>query len=421
MRKALYIIIPLLLMGYLIVILELPRTRPEKFEAGNKVLYARNLESKNRSSENKNQNEENKNQNISSDHSKQPFNCKTCHACEYPTKEDPCLIECPREEMVSASYRTSEEGPEVVVIDEMSDYYSGVVFSHKMHSQMSEISNGCTGCHHYNTIGPVLNCRKCHQSTREREDVSIPDLKAAFHRQCMTCHKQWSGENGCNTQCHERKGPDNEARIQKLVKEFTGKTHPLRPKPSKMIWETNYGEGKIVTFYHDEHVELFKLNCSDCHSGDNCTKCHASKTQEDFSKIIKIKKSPEEHHKPCNNCHYKDACGKCHRDSERKPFDHASAGGWSLKWYHSRLACSRCHGSSIPFKKPDNNCTSCHKNFILGKFDHKVTGLVLSENHKDFECNNCHLNNDFAKKPDCSTCHDDKSFPKDSPGKKVRR
>lgn len=410
MRKTLYIVIPLLLMGYMIVILELPRTRPQKFEAGSKVLYSKTTEIKSESPENKK---------ISSEHVKQPLNCKTCHSCDYPTKDDPCLTECPREELME-SYRPPKEGPEVIVIDEMSDIYSGVVFSHKMHAEMSEMSNGCSGCHHYNTIGPVMKCTRCHDTVRARENVSIPDMKAAFHRQCMTCHKQWSGVNGCNTQCHKRKGPDEKAYIQKLVNDVKGKTHPLRPKPTKMVWETNYDKGKIVTFYHDEHVELFKLTCSDCHSGDNCTKCHATKEQQDLSKVIRITKSPEEHHKPCNKCHYKDACSKCHRDSEMKPFDHGRSTGWSLNWYHSKLSCSRCHGTSVPFKKPDKNCTSCHKNFVQGKFDHKVTGLILTGSHAEIECKSCHKERNFAKTPVCTECHDDKSFPKDLPGKKVR-
>jgi hypothetical protein len=408
MKKTLYIIVPLLLMGYLIVITLLPRARPQKFEAGSKILYIQNQEIKN---------QENKNKNVSSIHKTQTLNCKTCHSCEYPTKEDPCLIECPREELVTA-FHSPKEGPEVVVIDEMASFYSGVVFSHKMHSEMSEMSNGCTGCHHYNTTGPILNCRKCHDSTRSRDNVSVPDLKAAYHRQCMSCHKQWSGENGCNTQCHQRKEPDSKAQNERLVKEITGKTHPMRPKSSKIVWETSYDKGKIVTFFHDEHVELFKLTCSNCHSGDNCTKCHSSKTTEDFSKVIKINKPEEEHHKPCISCHYKDGCSKCHKDSEMKPFDHGRASGWNLNWYHSKLECTRCHGKVIPFKKLDNNCTSCHKNFTLGKFDHQDAGLVLSEVHRELECNNCHLKNNFANASVCTDCHNDKSFPHDLPGKK---
>jgi hypothetical protein len=414
MKKVLFIIVPLLLMGYLIVITLIPRTKPQTLEAGNKILY-------NQNSENKNQNQENINQNVSSDHVKQSLNCKSCHDCEYPTKDDPCLIVCPRQNMVSV-YRSPKEGPDVVVINEMSENYEGVVFSHKMHSEMSDMSVGCTGCHHYNTTGPVLNCRKCHDNSRSREDVSVPDLKAAFHRQCMTCHQQWSHVNGCSSQCHLQKSPDNQVRMQQLIKDIAGKTHPARSKPSKMVWETNYDKGKIVTFFHDEHVELFKLNCADCHSNDNCTKCHESKTTKDYSKPIKINKSEEEHHKPCSSCHNINACQKCHKGNEMQPFNHGRSTGWSLSCYHSKLACEKCHGNNVPFKKLDNNCTSCHKNFIKGEFDHKITGLVLSEVHLEADCKDCHVNGNFAKTPECSSCHEnDKSFPKDLPGKKGKK
>ena len=308
MKKFVFISVPLLLMFYLMALTLIPRTNEHPADVTNK-----NVESQNE--ENKNLNRENNNETVSPDHFNEKLDCKTCHACEYPTKQDPCLISCPREYMLTKKH-TSEEGPDVVVINEMSGIYEGVVFSHKVHSQMSEISMGCTGCHHYNTTGPVLNCRKCHNDSRTREDVSVPDLKAAFHRQCMTCHKQWSGENGCNTLCHLRKDSINEISFQESVTKMSGKTHPIQPKPAKMIWETNYEKGKIVTFFHDEHVELFKLSCSDCHSNDNCSKCHSTKIPKDSVQTISIKKTQEEHHKPCNDCHNMNACSKCHNENE---------------------------------------------------------------------------------------------------------
>ncbi len=406
MNKVLFILVPLLLMGYLIVITLIPRTEPLMAEAGGKIInYQITV---------------NKEESLPSNHMKGALNCKSCHACELPTKEEPCLFVCPRESMISTNLYP-EEGPNVVVIDEMSENYLGVVFSHKMHSEMSKISGGCTGCHHYNTTGSVLNCRKCHDSVRKRDNVSVPDLKAAFHQQCVTCHEQWSHENGCNSQCHLQKNTDNEVRFQQTAASLRGKSHPIQTKPAKMIWETNYPNGKIVTFLHDEHVQLFKLNCVDCHSGDNCTKCHDLKNTKDYSSIAKIKKTEEEHHKPCNNCHYRDACQKCHQDREMLPFNHGRTTGWNLKWYHSKLTCSTCHGNDIPFKKLDNNCTSCHKNFTKGSFDHKLTGLILSEVHNEADCRDCHIDGNFAKAPVCSGCHDDKSFPTDLPGKRIKR
>ena len=85
--------------------------------------------------------------------------------------------------------------------------------------------------------------------------------------------------------------------------------------------------------------------------------------------------------------------------------NHGRSTGWSLKVYHSKLACEICHGNKGSLKKLDNNCTSCHKNFTKGEFDHKITGLVLSEVHLEADCKDCHVNGNFAKAPVCSSFH----------------
>ena len=340
----------------------------------------------------------------------QKLNCKSCHSSEYPTKGDPGLLGCPRSDMISV-YHSPEEGPETVLINEMSDYYGGVEFSHKVHAEMSEMSGGCTGCHHYNTTGPVLNCRKCHESARGRDDISIPDLKAAYHRQCMTCHKQWSSENGCSTQCHTRKGSGS------LINTgaSNNKTHPALDLPSKLVWETNSKTNKIVTFFHDEHINKFNLSCTSCHNQESCIKCHAGKIRGDIGKLSRIERSIEEHHQPCANCHYGNSCQKCHQDKEMKSFDHTRSSGWPLRSYHSKVACEKCHGTVMPYRKVDHNCVNCHKKFSEA-FDHKLAGFTFSEGHTGLECKNCHSGGEFTKTPVCTDCHDDKSFPQDLPG-----
>jgi hypothetical protein len=344
---------------------------------------------------------------IPSEHKNQSLNCKSCHESEYPTKNDPGLRNCPRKTMAS-DFPTSREGPNVVVINEMSENYSGVVFSHKIHSQMSEMSIGCTGCHHYNTTGPVLSCKECHEKKRTRDDVAVPDLMAAYHRQCMSCHKQWSHENGCGTQCHAIKGSENTAVKQQNI---SNKTHPVLTEPAKLTWETNYESGKIVTFFHNEHNKIFKINCKSCHSRDNCITCHDTRMKRDFSNPIRTQKSFEDHHKPCISCHEGNTCDKCHGEKEMAPFNHGKSAGWVLTSYHSRLDCAKCHGNNMPYKKLDKNCISCHKNFTPGNFDHTKTGIILTETHKELECNNCHPNNNFAQAPECKMCHDEKMSP----------
>lgn len=342
------------------------------------------------------------------------LNCKTCHVGEYPTKTDPQLISCPREGMISV-YHRPDEGPEVVLLNEISDRYVPVVFSHKLHAQMSEMGESCNGCHHYNTTGPVLPCRKCHSFERKRDDVSIPDLRAAYHRQCMQCHRQWNYTTGCNNTCHALKKDKSQAYVDAEIAKFKGKEHPPLETPVKLTFETNYEKGKIVTFYHEEHVKMFNLPCVACHQNNNCVKCHDKKhlfknNDPEFVKPIKVHKTLEEHHKPCFGCHADENksanCKKCHKDSEMKPFNHAATTGWALNRYHVSLACKDCHGNSTPYTRLNNNCTTCHKNFKAGSFNHLVTGFVLGENHQDMDCDNCHLKNDFTKKPDCSSCHD---------------
>lgn len=344
-------------------------------------------------------------------------NCKACHSYEYPTKSDPALINCPRSKMISVFHRP-EEGPVVVSMNDIKGKYGPVIFSHRVHSEMSEMSGGCNGCHHYNTTGPVLKCKKCHAEKRKREDLTKPDLNAAYHRQCINCHRQWSRNVNCDG-CHKLKEGASDASVIQLIKKVSNALHPEIKHPEKVVYETNYNKGKFVTFYHDEHTNIFGIQCIECHRDENCIRCH------DINRIIagkditnqqkKVHKSLDEHHTPCTACHQMKKCDKCHRSNTMERFDHAEAAGWNLKSYHSSLQCNKCHGNKIG--KVNRNCSGCHKKWEQGNFNHLVTGMILNENHKEIDCESCHEKNNYSVKPVCSSCHDDKSYPKDKPGK----
>lgn len=400
MKRSYYILISIVLLAFIIAMASSPNIKLSEADPQSKNVLTK-VE--------KIQIPENPPQNV-----KQNLNCKTCHETEYPTRNYPGLRECPRENLISV-YHQLKEGPEVVVIDAMSDYYTGVVFSHNIHAEMSEMSEGCTGCHHYNTTGPVLKCQKCHQNNRARDDVSIPDLKAAYHRQCMTCHKQWSNENGCNTQCHFTKSSQK----QPSVDVIKSKIHPKLTEPTKIVWETDTKTNKIVTFFHDEHIQLFNLGCTSCHSQESCIKCHSKLLHPEIKSPVKIDKSIEEHHKPCIKCHLGNSCEKCHSEKELAPFDHGRSSGWSLNTHHSNVACSKCHGKRMPYRRLDKNCVSCHENFA-SSFNHELIGLVFSEAHEEIECGNCHSKREFIDDPVCTDCHDDKSYPAELPGEKAK-
>lgn len=346
-------------------------------------------------------------------HSSQNINCKTCHTCDVPTKQNPCLAECPRQGMVTV-YQPAEKGPDIVSINQLVKKYMPVNFSHRAHAQMSQMSGGCASCHHFNTVGPILPCDECHSKERKREDLSKPDLQAAYHRQCMSCHKEWNNATGCSS-CHAPMGSSPE-------KQITGIVHPEVNQPEKLVYETNYEKGKIVTFFHNEHVNLFHIECASCHRDESCTRCHDTQNPKTISTGLpeKITKPASQHHQQCFACHEKDRCSRCHFDKPSGPFNHKTSTGWALGKYHNNLECIRCHPGN-KFTSRSTECTSCHKNFAKGSFNHAVTGLKLNESHAELDCSNCHKDNNFSVNPDCTECHNDKSYPDDKPGGTVKR
>jgi hypothetical protein len=180
---------------------------------------------------------------IAQDHSQLKFNCSLCHACETPTKSNPCLIVCPREKMMTV-YISPANSPAIIKMNKLKsvqDLYEPVVFSHRIHAEMSEMSGGCEMCHHYNPPGDVVGCDNCHEPKRQRTDISKPDLKGAYHRQCLDCHSQWSDDATCES-CHELNESGKSA--------FTGKdyqqtrVHPEIKVPAKLVLNTTYEKGK---------------------------------------------------------------------------------------------------------------------------------------------------------------------------------
>jgi Ni/Fe-hydrogenase subunit HybB-like protein len=393
------------------------------------------------------------------------LNCKSCHTIDVPTKQNPGLVPCPRTEMVNV-HRSPEKGPDVVKLNQLARKYLPVEFSHRQHAQMlsSFGTEGCAGCHHFNTIGPIKACSECHSIERKREDISKPDLQAAYHRQCISCHKEWGGSDKC-TSCH---ATENNSLNRPSVR---GNEHPTIEQPEKLVYETSYDKGKLVTFYHNEHVELFKVECANCHKNEGCGRCHGpnnvSTTHERERPAVRgfawrhrrgLTDNEAVKHERCFPCHEKDLCGRCHLDREAGPFNHKTSTGWDLDkyhkdlkcischpenefvkqsgdclschknfdhktrtgWalgkYHSKLECIRCHPGN-KFVKRSTDCASCHKNFVKGSFNHSVTGVNLDETHLELECSNCHKDNNFSVKPGCNECHEDKGYPKDKPGK----
>lgn len=347
--------------------------------------------------------------------------CAMCHTCATPTKSDPCLIVCPRVKE-STGVHSPADGPGLVLMDSKDGQYGPVVFSHRTHAQMTGMMGGCYGCHHYNDVAlNILSCRSCHPSERKRENVNVPDLKGAYHRQCMDCHRQWTGSPECSS-CHI-KNTEGKTTAQILDGYTRGrKDHPPVHAPAKKVYETKEQEGTLVAFYHTDHASRFGTKCADCHRQEGCISCHDKRPEKARAQAAAAKSQDfDAVHARCSSCHAERSCESCHVKADPGPFEHARASGWTLKPYHASLECSRCHtgGKAFAGLKPD--CAGCHRKWESGSFSHAVTGLKLDEVHEALDCADCHAGRDFGKPPACSGCHEDKAFPTFKPGKHVTR
>lgn len=345
----------------------------------------------------------------------QDLPCTFCHTCDKPTPSNPCLRGCPRR--VTAA-TLGETGPDVVILDELENLYLPVPFDHRGHAEMTMMTDGCIVCHHHSPQGSEHPaCKTCHEISPKRDDVREPSLKEAYHRQCLNCHREWSGEVTCSI-CHRPKtgAADEVPTVGKIL----GEMHPPIPEPHTEIYEPKAkpAPGEKIIFRHKEHIHRFGLKCAECHREDNCSRCH-EKGQEHVQRVRTL----EQHHKPCANCHdvdNKDACKGCHwKEGEARPkaFDHADK-GWALGKYHVELGCRTCH-KRIPFRKPERDCNACHGDWQPDTFDHAVTGQVLDANHEDAGCTECHADRKFDNPPRCDGCHEKDeglAFPAQRPG-----
>jgi len=328
--------------------------------------------------------------------------CRLCHRSGSPTKEKPSLLECQR--TMSRWARSTAQSPQTITLGTGKEKYGRVKFSHKAHSEMSEMGGSCYQCHHYDHGGQIQKCGNCHSASRARSDLGTPDLKGALHQLCLGCHRTWGHSADCAV-CHGNK------------------VLPKPEVPKKVEFRTAYNRGSIVTFTHGDHVRKFGLKCASCHQGQSCESCHDSeKDGAPPQGAVKDSDPMQAAHLGCFSCHAKDTCSSCHAGRPMDTFNHEKSTGWKLNRFHDALACQRCH-SGGKFVKLNSDCQQCHKDW-QEKFDHKKTGLVLDETHSGLGCGACHGDKDFTAPPACYGCHD-RAYPKDIPGhiigKKVKK
>ncbi len=334
--------------------------------------------------------------------------CFRCHYCPKPTKDDLCLHLCPRHHQdPDTDLKTPVDyGPDMVTLDTLVDMYEPTFFNHKIHAQMASMSHGCLECHHYSPEGEYPACSTCHSVGISCENLKQVGLKGAYHRQCMRCHMDWSGDENCEV-CHARKGSDAQARP---TKDKPLRHYPLVEEPGIDIYTSTFlGESK-VTFDHRSHAHDFDIACQTCHHGPGCLPCHSQK--------VKMP-GPTPDAVGCLACHRTTSCTTCHVvPPDTPPFDHSKT-KFPIKKYHANLGCRDCHTIQARHHIAPTECTECHgKNWKPKKFTHSMVGLKLDETHSELECENCHPDRKYNAPPSCADCHEDMSYPDAVPGEK---
>ncbi len=271
------------------------------------------------------------------------LNCDKCHTCEIPTARDACLKPCYRH---TALTQTGEhhvgEAPDSILLDELATQYLPILFDHRLHAEMAGMSDNCATCHHYSPEGEIPPCRSCHQKDASGASMSQPDLKTAYHRQCLVCHSRWAHEATCDV-CHRPSNgdEDDDSPESKFVRGTF--SLPTATVPVSKTYQTKLEAAPVVTFQHVEHIELFEFDCVDCHQHENCRYCHDQVNREGLTKPL------EQVHAICTGCHEirvdeaaDEECGECHDRKERPAVFHSIVGN-SLPAYLSHVGCDGCH------------------------------------------------------------------------------
>ena len=129
------------------------------------------------------------------------------------------------------------------IIKKQEDRYGPARFMHAKHARLVR---DCAVCHHYrpkdSAAKEINGCSACHQ---DAFDPRIPDrtgLKAAYHLQCMDCHREMAkGPLSC-TGCHDKKIPDH----VKLVK-LADKPEPSQVTEECLRCHENQGRDMLKT------------------------------------------------------------------------------------------------------------------------------------------------------------------------------
>lgn len=347
-------------------------------------------------------------------------NCLLCHARrtkENPSPKAPASPYPPLKQPGKMVYKTKYHG-------------TVVTFFHTDHTKLFRIpcenchvDAPCEECHDRKRTKPAVKpghetCSKCHDTVTKSQCVKChrnQPMPSYTHNATGFPLKTWHAKLECSA-CHHAHKPirklNSDCRTCHKGLQFKRFDHgatgfSLKPWHAKLSCEKCHVPSKPM--------RALNPNCASCHKGGIKGFNHARTGFPLKAWHAKL---------ACTQCHptgkpvhaLKTDCDACHKNMTFSNFNHADV-GFPLKSWHVKLACDKCH-TLKPFSAPKSaDCAGCHKPDSFKSLNHAaVIGVKLDDIHSSLSCADCHTKG-FQNPPDCSGCHNDKSWPKDKPSK----
>lgn len=342
--------------------------------------------------------------------------------------------------------------------------YESVRFMHKAHA--SRLNGDCARCHHRvqteakDRIGKRLDssalsentpadCATCHQFPNEKDMLTRPGLKAAFHRQCIECHQNetLNAPTDCIS-CHHPRVPDHTSFVN-FKGNPDGKTITTRclechEKQGDDIldtahfnWEglsqdtigqefnTTLGKKKMINGYCI-HIKTNEERCSQCHAGYgwkddsfdftdptniDCLVCHdktgtykkapnnGGQIAEGVNSLQVARNIGRPTRGSCGTCHFYGGGGANVKHGDLEPALANPSAEFDVHMGKYNMLCQDCHKTSnhkisgmsvtLPANEGRVSCEDCH-----GETPHYLSGELsnhLDKHARTVACQTCHI------------------------------
>jgi hypothetical protein len=300
-----------------------------------------------------------------------PMNCVDCHRAEYAKTTNP--------DHQSLGY------PQTCVQCHSTTAWKPAAFDHnatKFALTGKHIAVQCQDCHTNNNFQLVYtNCYPCH-TTEYQRPTNPNHVTGMLDHRCETCHSTTGW----------------------LPSSFNHSS-------TKFALTGKHAAAQCQSCHVNGNYQLSYADCYQCHQADYARPASPVHVVPGFS------------HR----------CETCHTTSVWTPstFDH-NATKFSLTGAHRTVACKDCHTNN-QYAGLQSNCIDCHRSEyvntvtpnhqVLGypqqctqchsttawkpaAFDHNATNFALTGKHLITQCQQCHIDNNYALKyTDCFPCH----------------